>query len=81
MHDDNGTCPSAPRCPDCAASLLEAECRKIAGLAVHGVGVAPDVLYVYCRAKKNAQQRIPKEFEGRTVKYVLCKVAPAGAQS
>jgi hypothetical protein len=33
-------------------------------------------LYVYCRAKRNAQRLIPKTFEGHAVKYVLCKVMP-----
>lgn len=54
--------------------------RTIDGLTVRGVGIGDGVLYVYCRAKRNAQQRIPKEFEGHAVKYVLCKAMPGGAR-
>lgn len=61
-----------------ACARLHAVCGAIPGLTVHGVGVGDGALYVYCRAKHNAQQRIPKKFEEHTVKYVLCKAMPGG---
>ena len=62
-----------------AAEALDAHCRTIDGLTVHGVGIGDGALYVYCRAKRNAQRLIPKTFEGHAVKYVLCKVTPSEA--
>lgn len=64
------------------AAVLEEEVKKINHLTVFGIGVVEqsreDHFVVYCRAKHNAAQRIPKVFEGYPVKYMFTKgVIPA----
>lgn len=63
------------------AAQLEQLLREIPMLTVHGVGFSVDTFIVYCRAKAHAEKRIPKKHHGFTVKYVLCKVLPAGASN
>lgn len=65
---------------DAAVKELHTSLATIPHLTVHGVGTAGDELIVYCRAKYNAQKRIPKEHAGLAVKYVLCAAIPAGAK-
>lgn len=62
------------------ASELDAICKSIQNLTVHGVGINDDGFIVYCRAKFNAQKRIPKTHSGFRVKYVLGAAVPAGAR-